>query len=78
MINLKRVVATIRKGNRNAVVVTVGRHGRHSYIDIRQYEPDGLRVLKPTRSGIGRIDRMAARELITAIEIALAQIEVWP
>ena len=61
------IVATIRKGNRNAVVVSVKEGGQHPLLDIRQHEPDGLQVLQPTRSGISNIDKVMARELVTAL-----------
>ncbi|SHN86931.1 hypothetical protein [Bradyrhizobium erythrophlei] len=61
------IVATIRKGNRNAVVVSVKEDGQHPLLDIRQHEPNGLQELKPTRSGISNIDKVMARELVTAL-----------
>ena len=57
------IIATIRKGNRNAVVVSVKERGQEPLLDIRQHEPDGLHVLKPTRSGISNIDKATARVL---------------
>lgn len=61
------IVATIRKGNRNAVVVSVKERDGKPLLDIRQHEPDGLQVLQPTRSGISNIDKMMARELVTTL-----------
>ena len=61
------VIATIRKGNRNAVVISIKERDRQPLLDIRQHEPDGLQVLQPTRSGISNIDKVMARELVTAL-----------
>jgi hypothetical protein len=72
MMKHERVVATIRKGNRNALVLTVSQHDQQFSIGIRQHEPNGKRELMPTMKGISNIDPSVARELITAIEKALA------
>lgn len=67
-IDLKHsTIATIRKGNRKAIVLSVKTGDGKPLLDIRQHEPDGLQVLQPTRSGISNIDKVMARELVTAL-----------
>jgi hypothetical protein len=73
MKNRERIVAAIPKGPRNIVRVTLSMRGDQPVIDIRQFEPNGLRVLMPTMKGVN-IDPTAARQLIAAIESALAEV----
>jgi hypothetical protein len=63
----ERVIATIRKGKRNTIVLSISERDQQPCLAIRQHEPNGLRVLVPTSN----IDPAAARELIAAIENAL-------
>jgi hypothetical protein len=69
----ERIVATIRKGNRNAVVVTVSQHDQRPRIGIRQHEPNGKRQLIPTMKGIGNIDLATASEIAKALMLAVAR-----
>jgi hypothetical protein len=66
-------IAIIRKGNRNAIVFTVNERDQQPLLDIRQHEPDGLRLLQPTRSGIGNINDEVAQQLITALQQFIAR-----
>lgn len=63
----ERIVATIRKGNRNAVVVTVSQHDQQLSIGIRQHEPNGKRELIPTMKGISNIDPATALQIVRGI-----------
>jgi hypothetical protein len=63
----ERIVATIPKGPRNIVRVTLRMRGDQSVVDIRQFEPNGLRVLVPTMKGVN-IDHTAIPMLIAALE----------
>jgi hypothetical protein len=67
MKNQERIVAAIRKGPRNVVRVTLSMRGHHQVIDIRQFEPNGLRVLVPTMKGVN-IDLAVLPILIAALE----------
>jgi hypothetical protein len=70
MNNQERIIATIRKGNRNVVVITEA----DRRIGIRQHEPNGKRELIPTRKGISNIDLADACEIANAIlRVAAAQ-----
>lgn len=67
------VLATIPKGPRNAIVLTEKRRGRESFADLRQFEPNGLRVLVPTMKGIGNIDVGLAQQLIVRLQDFVAR-----
>jgi hypothetical protein len=70
----KRVIASIRKGkgSRNSIVGSVSKRDQKQLLDIRQHRSDGLRVLQPTKSGIGDIDREMATELIKMLGLFIA------
>jgi hypothetical protein len=71
--NQERIIATIRKGNRNVVVVTTSHQpDQQPSISIRQHEPNGKRELVPTMKGISNIDPSTARDIATAILQVLA------
>jgi hypothetical protein len=73
MSNQENIVAAIPKGRRNVVRVTLRSRGDQPIVDIRQFEPNGLRVLMPTAKGMG-LTPAEARELITDLKTALAQV----
>jgi len=73
MKNQERIVAAIPKGARNIVRVTLTMRGDRPVVDIRQFEPNGLRVLMPTVKGVN-IDPATTRQLIVALESALAEV----
>ncbi len=76
MRNQERVIATIRKGKRNTIVLSLSERDQQPCLDIRQHEPDGLRVLVPTAKGINNISAAEARELIAALAAALDALAV--
>lgn len=63
---------SIPKGSRNEIRVTLGVRDNRPVIDIRQFEPNGLRVLVPTRSGVN-FDLAALPMLIAALEAFKAE-----
>jgi hypothetical protein len=63
----ERIIAAIPKGARNIVRVTLTMRGHQAVVDIRQFEPNGLRVLMPTVKGVN-IDPVAIPMLIAALE----------
>jgi hypothetical protein len=67
MKNSEHVVVVIPKGSRNEVRATFSVRDNRPVIDIRQFEPNGLRVLMPTMKGVGNIDLAAACEIARAI-----------
>jgi hypothetical protein len=67
----QNVIAVIPKGRRNVIRVTFSTLGGHPVIDIRQYEPNGLRMLMPTIKGVN-IDLAAVPALISALAMAVA------
>jgi hypothetical protein len=71
MNNYERIIAVIPKGRRNVVRITLSVRGNQPVIDIRQFEPNGLRVLVPTMKGVS-VDLTAVTALIAALETALA------
>jgi hypothetical protein len=67
------ILATIPKGGRNAVVLSVRQRGLELLADIRQHEPNGLRELVPTMKGIGNINDDVAEQIIVWLQIFLAR-----
>jgi hypothetical protein len=67
-----RVVATIPKGRRNVLRITMRHDDQRPCFDIRQHEPNAKRELAPTIKGISNIDPATARQLIAALKKALA------
>jgi hypothetical protein len=63
----ERILTTIPKGSRNAVRVTLSVRDNRPVIDIRQFEPNGLRVLVPTKKGVV-LDLAALPMLIAALK----------
>lgn len=76
MKNQDRIVAAIPKGARNIVRVTLSMRGDQPVIDIRQFEPNGLRVLVPTMKGVN-IDPAAIPMLIAALETIKLECRSW-
>jgi len=76
MKNQERIVAAIPKGARNIVRVTLSMRGDQPIIDIRQFEPNGLRVLVPTMKGVN-IDPAAIPMLIAALETIKLECRSW-
>jgi hypothetical protein len=68
----ERVLATIPKGSRNAVRVTLSVRDNRPVIDIRQFEPNGLRVLMPTMKGVN-FDLAVLPMVIAALEAIKAE-----
>jgi hypothetical protein len=63
----ERILATIPKGSRNAVRITLSVRDNRPVIDIRQFELNGLRVLVPTMKGVV-LDLASLPMLIAALK----------
>ena len=67
------ILATIPKGPRNAIRLTLSVRDNRPVADLRQFEPNGLRVLTPTMKGIGNIDVEMAQQLIVRLQDFVAR-----
>jgi hypothetical protein len=61
-----------RKAEGTVLQITVRHDDQRPCFDIRQHEPNAKRELAPTIKGISNIDPATARQLIAALEKALA------
>jgi hypothetical protein len=72
----ERIVATIPKGPRNIVRVTLRMRGGRHVVDLRQFEPNGLRLLVPTMKGVS-VDVAEIETLIAALETIRSECRSW-
>ena len=71
MKNQERIIGSIQRGRRNKIHVTLRSRGDQPIVDIREFEPNGLRVLTPTAKGMG-LTPAEIRKLIAMLGDALA------